>query len=78
MKNLAKYGKKPEQCVYKDMQHIFEELETKNLDKWYYESEVEQPWITIVNEFSEKGIATKSQGATIMNLEDYWLESFSC
>lgn len=37
-----------------DMKHIFAELGSDHIDKRYYESEVEQPGIKIVNELLEK------------------------
>ena len=37
---------------------------------WYFESQVEEPGKEIVKELLQKGIAKKSEGATIIDLED--------
>lgn len=58
------------------MAHIFAELGSAEMDKRYYESEVEQPGIKIVNELLEKGIAKKSEGAVVMELEEQNLGIF--
>ena len=58
------------------MKHIFAELGSSEMDKRYYESDVEQPGIRIVEELLAKGIATKSQGATVMDLEEFGLGVF--
>ncbi len=52
------------------MEHIFSELGSAEMDKRYYESDVEQPGIQIVNDLLAKGIAKKSQGAVVMDLEE--------
>lgn len=59
-----------------DMKKIFAELGTEDFDKWYFESMVEQPGIEKVHELLEQGIAQKSQGAIIMDLEAYGLGIF--
>lgn len=59
-----------------DMQKIFSELGTEHFDKRYFESTVEQPGIKKVYELLEQGIAQKSQGAIVMNLEEYDLGVF--
>ena len=53
------------------MQHIFAELGSAEMDKRYYESDVEQPGIRIVEE-----LLAKSQGATVMDLEEFGLGVF--
>lgn len=58
------------------MEKIFEELGSGHFDKRYFESTVEQQGIQIANELLEKGIAERSQGAIVMNLEAYKLGIF--
>ncbi len=55
-------------AVYDDMGVVF--------DKWYFESEVEEPGKEVVKELLEKGIAKVSQGATIVDLESEGLGVF--
>ena len=74
-KLVALWRQTRELCL-EDMKHIFSELGTDNLDKWYYESDVEKPGIKIVNELLEKWIAKKSQWAVVMDLEEYDLWVF--
>jgi len=73
---LVALWKETRALCLEDMKHIFAELWTEHLDKWYYESEVEKPWVRIVNELLEKGLAEKSQWAVVMNLEKYDLGVF--
>lgn len=73
---LVALWKETRALCLEDMKVIFSELWTDYLDKWYYESEVEKPWIKIVNDLLEKGIAEKSQWAVVMNLEKYDLGVF--
>lgn len=73
---LVALWKETRELCLQDMQHIFAELGSGAMDKRYYESEVEQPGIRIVEELLAKGIATKSQGATVMDLEEYGLGIF--
>ena len=73
---LVALWKETRALCLEDMKHIFAELWTEHLDKWYYESEVEKPGVRIVNELLEKGLAEKSQWAVVMNLEKYDLGVF--
>ena len=73
---LVALWKETRDLCLEDMKIIFSELGTEHLDKWYYESEVEKPWIKIVNDLLEKWIAKKSQGAVVMDLEEYDLWVF--
>lgn len=73
---LVALWKETRELCLQDMKHIFAELWTEHLDKWYYESEVEKPWIKIVNDLLERGIAKKSQGAVVMDLEEFDLWVF--
>ncbi len=75
-KKLVALWKETRTLCLEDMKHIFAELWTEHLDKRYYESEVEKPWVRIVHELLEKGIAEKSQWAVVMNLEKYDLGVF--
>lgn len=45
-------------------------------DKIFYESEVEKPGKKIVKELLAQGVAEKSEGAVIVNLEKYQLKNF--
>ena len=58
-----------------DFNRIYGILGAK-FDKFFYESEVEKPGKKIVGELLERGIAEKSEGATIINLEKYNLKNF--
>ena len=74
--NLVDFWQKTRAMCLEDMQKIFAELGTEHFDKRYFESTVEQPWIKKVHELLENGIAQKSQGAIVMNLEAYGLGVF--
>lgn len=52
-----------------EMTDLFEELGVE-IDRQYLESEVTAPGQKIVDELMEKGVATKSEGAIVVNLED--------
>ncbi len=67
--------KKTREWSLDDFNRIYKLLGVK-FDKFYYESEVEKPGKKIVNELLEKGIAEKSEGAVIINLEKYDLKNF--
>ena len=73
---LVSLRKKTREICLEDIKHIFDELWMRNFDKWYYESEIEQKWITIVKGLLEKWLAKMSQWAVVMDLEDYWLGVF--
>lgn len=60
----------------KDMELIFRELGTEHLDTWYYESQVEQPGIEIINNLYAEGKIQKSQGALGIDLEEFDLGFF--
>jgi len=67
--------KKTRQWSLDDFNRIYKLLGIK-FDQFYYESEVEKPGKKIVGELLEKGIAEKSEGAVIINLEKYDLKNF--
>lgn len=73
---LVALWKETRELCLQDIKHIFAELWTEKLDKWYYESDVEKPWIKIVNDLLEKGIAKKSEWAVVMDLEEWNLWVF--
>lgn len=66
---LTKLWKKTRQWSLDEFQEIYEELNIRP-KKWYYESEVEQPGKDLVKKMLTDGIARKSEGATIVDLED--------
>ena len=73
---LVKLWKETRKLCLEDLEHICQELGTTRIDKWYYESEVEQEGIQIVKDMEKKGIAQYSQGAIAINLEEYKLDWF--
>lgn len=73
---LTAIWKETRELCLTDMNKIFQELGTTHLDRWYFESEVEKPWIKKVQELVDKGIATLSQWATVIDLEEYKLGIF--
>lgn len=54
---------------------IFKELSVKP-DVWYFESEVEDPGKELVKKMLTDGVAKKSEGATVVDLEDEGLGVF--
>lgn len=58
-----------------EFRKIFTELGVKP-DVWYYESEVEKPGKELVKKMLVEGIARKSEGATIVDLEEEKLGVF--
>lgn len=75
-RELQKIRKETRELCLNDMKHIFEELWSGEIDKRYFESEVEQPGIQIVKQMLEDGIAQYSEGAVAINLEEYKLGRF--
>ncbi|MFA6421865.1 MAG: arginine--tRNA ligase [Candidatus Buchananbacteria bacterium] len=57
-----------------ELKEIYKLLNAK-FDKIFFESEVEKPGKKIVAELMERGIAEKSQGAVVINLEKYNLRT---
>jgi arginyl-tRNA synthetase len=70
---LQNIRKETRELCLQDMKHIFAELGSEDIDKRYFESEVEQPGIKIVQQMLNDGIAQHSQGAIAINLEAYKL-----
>ncbi len=59
-----------------DLKNIFEELDS-NIQKRYYESDAEQPWIKKVKQMQQDWIAIDGErGSLIMDLEEYKLWIF--
>jgi arginyl-tRNA synthetase len=73
---LQKLWMETRELCLKDMKAIFAELGSEHIDKWYFESEVEQPGIQIIQQLLADGIAQYSEGAVAMNLEEWKLGWF--
>jgi len=71
-KNLNELWKKTRKICLDALEVIYRQLNT-HFDKYYFESEVEIKGKEIAQELVKKKIAVVSDGATIMNLEDYGL-----
>ncbi|MFH1787189.1 MAG: arginine--tRNA ligase [archaeon] len=69
-KELNKLWKKTRQLSLDSLERIYQELNTF-FDIYYFESEVEQKGKEIAKELIEKEIAKISEGATIVDLEEY-------
>ncbi len=67
--------KKTRKWSLDDFNKIYKILGIK-FDHFFYESEVEKPGKKIVAELLEKGVAEKSEGAVIIDLEKYNLKKF--
>jgi arginyl-tRNA synthetase len=73
---LQKIWKETRELCLIDMKKIFAELGSGDIDKRYFESEVEQPGIQIVQQMLADGIAQYSEGAVAINLEEWKLGRF--
>ena len=69
-KEINTLWKKTRALSIKSWDKIYQELGTR-FDRHYFESEVEMSGKDIANKLLEKGIAKKSEGAVIMDLEKY-------
>lgn len=74
-KELRERWKETREWSLEEFHEIFKELNIEP-DVWYYESEVEEEGKKMVNELLTKGIARKSKGATIVDLEEEGLGVF--
>lgn len=74
-KRLRKLWKQTRQWSLDELMEVYEMFGAK-FDHIFYESEVEEPGKKIVAELLEKGVAEKSQGAVIIDLEKYGLKQF--
>lgn len=70
-----KLWKQTRQWSLDELNDIYKTIGAK-FDKIFYESEVEKPGKKIVEDLLEKGIAKKSEGAVIIDLEKYNLKQF--
>ncbi len=68
--DLNKLCKKTRKISLKSLEKIYKELNTK-FDTYYFESEVQKKAKKISEKLVKKKIATISDGATIVNLEEY-------
>lgn len=69
-KKLNEIWKKTRQLSLDSLEKIYQDLNTK-FDKYYFEADFEKPGKELINELVKKGIAEKSEGAIIANLEKY-------
>ena len=74
-KELTELWKKTKEWSMQDFYGIYNELGIK-FDVFFFESQVEKPGKKIVLDMLKKGIAEKSDGAVIINLEKYGLKVF--
>ena len=73
---LVKIWKETRELCLQDMKKIFTELGSEEIDKWYFESEVEKPWIELVRKLQAEWKAVISEWALAINLEEYGLWRF--
>ncbi|MDR0607716.1 MAG: arginine--tRNA ligase [Candidatus Peribacteria bacterium] len=73
---LQRIWKETRRLCLADLEKILTELGSSNFDKRYFESEVEQAGIQIVQQMLAEGIAQYSQGAVAINLEAWKLDWF--
>ena len=73
---LTKIWRETRELCLQDMKKIFAELWSEEIDKWYFESEVEKPWIELVRKLQAEWKAVISEWALAINLEEYWLWRF--
>lgn len=73
---LYKLREETRKLCLDDMKKIFAELGSWDIDKWYFESEVEKPGIEIVKNMLAEWKAQISQGAVAIDLEERNLGRF--
>ena len=73
---LVKIWKETRELCLQDMKKIFAELGSEEIDKWYFESEVEKPGIELVRKLQAEWKAVISEWALAINLEEYGLWRF--
>ena len=73
---LDKIWRETRELCLQDMKKIFAELGSEEIDKWYFESEVEKPWVELVRKLQAEWKAVISEWALAINLEEYWLWRF--
>jgi arginyl-tRNA synthetase len=69
-KKVTALWKKTRKWSIDEFKQIYKDLGIK-FDVWYFESEEDEPGKQIANDLLQKGIAKKSEGAIIVNLEEY-------
>ncbi|MEM2089679.1 MAG: arginine--tRNA ligase [Candidatus Pacearchaeota archaeon] len=75
-KKLVKLWKKTRQWSLDYFEKVVYPDFNVKFDRFYFESEVERKGVEIVKELLEKGIAKKSEGAIVMDLEKFGLGVF--
>ena len=73
---LDKIWRETRELCLQDMKKIFAELGSEEIDKWYFESEVEKLWVELVRKLQAEWKAVISEWALAINLEEYWLWRF--
>ena len=73
---LDKIWRETRELCLQDMKKIFAELGSEEIDKWYFESEVEKPWVELVRKLQAEWKAVISEWALAINLEEYNLWRF--
>ncbi|MGM5485311.1 MAG: arginine--tRNA ligase, partial [Nanobdellota archaeon] len=73
--DLDSIWKKTRQWCLDDFEKIYSRLGVE-FDEYFFESQVEKEGKRIVRELRDKGIAEESEGALIINLEEYGLGNF--
>ena len=68
---LVKIWKETRELCLQDMKKIFAELWSEEIDRRYFESEVEKPWIELVRKLQAEWKAVISEWALAINLEEY-------
>ena len=73
---LNKIWKETRELCLADMKKIFAELWSEDIDKWYFESEVEKPGVELVRKLQSEWKAVISEWALAINLEEWGLDWF--
>ena len=68
---LVKIRKETRELCLNDMKKIFAELWSEEIDRRYFESEVEKPWVELVRKLQAEWKAVISEWALAINLEEY-------
>ena len=68
---LNKIWRETRELCLQDMKKIFAELWSENIDRRYFESEVEKPWVELVRKLQSEWKAVISEWALAINLEEY-------
>lgn len=68
---LNKIWRETRELCLQDMKKIFAELWSEDIDRRYFESEVEKPWVELVRKLQSEWKAVISEWALAINLEEY-------